>query len=49
MQIEHPDITHARLTGYPHGRDLPRVTVWKAKEVQHEDAFPYRYDEREDV
>lgn len=48
--IEHlDDITHARLTGYPRAEFTPpRAAPWKAKEVPHEQAFPYRYDERED-
>lgn len=45
MNVEHPDINHALLTGYPRGNEPPRVSLWLAQEVRHEDAFPY---ERED-
>lgn len=48
VDIEHPDITNARLTGYPCGNEPPRAVRWLAQEVPHEEAFPYRYDERED-
>jgi len=48
MNVEHPDITNAILTGYPRGNEPPRVVRWLAQEVRHEDAFPYVIDEREE-
>ena len=48
MDVEHPDITSALLTGYERGKAPPVVTVWQAKGVPSEDVFPYRYDEGEE-
>lgn len=47
--IEHPDIEHARLTGYARADYTPPVAApWKAKAVRHEDVFPYVIDEGEE-
>ena len=48
MNVEHPDITHAILTGYERGKSPPLVTVWKANGVPSEDVFPYRPFEGEE-
>lgn len=45
MNVEHPDITHAMLTGHPRGNEPPQVALWQAKAIPHDQVFPF---ERED-
>lgn len=47
MEIEHPDISNAKLTGYPKGQEPPRKERWKAKAITNEEAFPYKYEDEE--
>lgn len=47
MELEHPDITNARLAGYPRGQEPPRTERWKAKSVTHEESFLYKYENEE--
>ncbi|SER87933.1 hypothetical protein SAMN05518872_102466 [Psychrobacillus sp. OK032] len=48
MDIEHPDITHARLTGYPRDTAPQTALAWSRNLVVDDNAFPYEPDERED-
>lgn len=46
--VEHPDISHARLTGYPREQASQTALPWSRNIRVDDNAFPYVPDERED-